>query len=244
MSSGKKSGPPKHQNKFAWKPNAGRKINETEVGGRFKPLSEITGVCPRCKEQIEWKRRYGKYKPLLQPAKCQRCSKRNVRQAYHNLCSGCAKEHRVCAKCCCSRGQIVGRDSLEVEAEQKMLEEAIKNSRERERRTLLRAMNKGKSKSSRDTPTDTKDNKVGQLFPNASLEDYAKLNRVKVEHDDGEISDGKHDDSEGKVCEDEDDNRCDNEDCDGEDDNSDNEDCDEDDDSNDDNVPDHTNSKK
>ena len=64
-----KHGAPKHQNKYAWKPNAGRKINETEVGGRFRPLSEITGVCLRCKDQIDWKRRYGKYKPLSEPAK-------------------------------------------------------------------------------------------------------------------------------------------------------------------------------
>ncbi|TKY50152.1 C9orf85-like protein [Spatholobus suberectus] len=244
MSSSKRSGPPKHQNKYAWKPNADRKINETEVGGRFRPLSEITGVCPRCKEQIEWKRRYGKYKPLLQPAKCQRCSKRNVRQAYHNLCSGCAKEHGVCAKCCCGGNRIVGRDISEVEAEQKMLEEAIKNSRERERRALLRAMNKGNSKSSNSNPTDTKDNKVGQLFPNASLEDYARLNRVNVvnvEHDDGEICDDKYEDSEGEVCEDENGNS-DNEDCNDEDDDSDNENCEEEDD-NDENVADHTNAK-
>ena len=97
---GSRQGPPKHQNKFAWKPNAGVKINETvlkqiieylilnshfwkktfylgkryfilwqEVGGRFRPLSEVTGVCLRCKEQIEWKRRYGKYKSLTEPAK-------------------------------------------------------------------------------------------------------------------------------------------------------------------------------
>ncbi|KAK7381225.1 hypothetical protein VNO78_33756 [Psophocarpus tetragonolobus] len=241
MSSGKRSGPQKHQNKIAWKPNAGRKINETEVGGRFRPLSDITGVCPRCKEQIEWKRRYGKYKPLLQPAKCQRCSKRAVRQAYHNLCSGCAKEHRVCAKCCCSRDQIVGRDLAEVEAEQKMLEEAIKNARERERRSLLRAMNKGKSKNSDSTPAETKGNKVGQLFPNASLEDYAKLNGVKVEHDDDEICNGKNDDSEGEVCEDDNDNS-DNEDYDDEDNNSQKEDGDEDD--NNENISDHTSAKK
>ncbi|KAI7985268.1 Uncharacterized protein C9orf85 [Camellia lanceoleosa] len=80
--------PPKHQNKFAWKPNAGVKINETEVGGKFRPLSDVTGVCHRCKDQIEWKHKYGKYKPLTEPAKCQRCSKRAVRQAYHNLCTG------------------------------------------------------------------------------------------------------------------------------------------------------------
>lgn len=140
MSGGNRSGPPKHQNKFAWKPHGGVKINPTEVGGQFRPYSEITGVCARCKEQIDWKRRYGKYKPLSEPAKCQRCSKRNVRQAYHNLCNGCAKEHNVCAKCSCRVGNIVGRDISEVEAEQKALEEAIKNARERDRRSLLRAV--------------------------------------------------------------------------------------------------------
>ncbi|XP_054803362.1 uncharacterized protein LOC129306681 [Prosopis cineraria] len=225
--SSKRRGQPKHQNKYAWKPNAGRKINETEVGGKFRPLSEITGVCPRCKEQIDWKRRYGKYKPLVEPAKCQRCSKRAVRQAYHNLCSGCAKEHRVCAKCCCAVDRIVGRDLSDVEAEQKQLEEAIKNSRERERRTLLRAMDKGKSKGSGKTPNDNKDNKVGQLFPNASLEDYAKQNRHNGGHDGGEICDNKYDD-----CDDEDGNSG-NEDCDDEDGNSEDVECDGEDDKDD-----------
>ncbi|XP_044467598.1 uncharacterized protein LOC123197390 isoform X1 [Mangifera indica] len=137
--SSNRHGPPKHQNRYAWKPNAGVKINEKEVGGKLRPYSEITGVCQRCKEQIDWKRRYGKYKPLTEPAKCQSCSKRAVRQAYHSLCSGCAKEQNVCAKCRCRVNHIVGRDLAEVEAEQKMLEEAIKNARERDRRTLLRA---------------------------------------------------------------------------------------------------------
>lgn len=180
-----KHGPPKHQNKYAWKPNAGCKINETEVGGRLRPLSEVTGVCPRCKEQIEWKRRYGKYKPLSEPAKCQLCTKRAVRQAYHNLCHGCAKEQGVCAKCRCCVGQTVGRDLTEVEAEQKMLEDAIKNARERDRRSLLRAMNKGKSNDSDKTTTE-RINKVGELFPSSSLEDYAELNRDDDE-DEGRI---------------------------------------------------------
>ncbi|CAI0553194.1 unnamed protein product [Linum tenue] len=133
-------GPPKHQNEYAWKPKAGIKINETEVGGRFRPLPAICGVCQRCKDQIDWKRRYGKYKPLTEPSKCQHCTKRAVRHAYHNLCSGCAKEQKVCAKCQCRVDQIVGRDSEVAEAEQKMLEEAIKNARERDRRTLLRSV--------------------------------------------------------------------------------------------------------
>ncbi|EOY03767.1 hypothetical protein QUC31_017584 [Theobroma cacao] len=199
-------GPPKHQNHYAWKPNAGIKINETEVGGKLRPFSEITGVCPRCKEQIDWKRRYGKYKPLAEPAKCQLCSKRNVRQAYHNLCSGCAKEQKVCAKCRCRVDQIVGRDSADVEEEQKMLEEAIKNARERDRRTLLRAMSKSKSKGSSKTTTNKENGRVGEIFPSTSLEEYAKLGRK---------DDGNHDDcydSGNDDINDHDDNENDNED--------------------------------
>ncbi|KAG5535201.1 hypothetical protein RHGRI_023103 [Rhododendron griersonianum] len=174
-----RKGPPLHQNKFAWKPNQGVKINETEVGGKFRPLSEVTGVCPRCKDQIEWKRN-------------QRCSKRAVRQAYHNLCTACAKEQKVCAKCSCRVGQIVGRflflkymDSAEVEAEQKMLEEAIKNARERDRRTLLRSMNKGKSHSSAKSLTND-GGKAGELFAAESLEEYAEFSRDNEEDDDSE----------------------------------------------------------
>ncbi|TYH63779.1 hypothetical protein ES332_D07G217800v1 [Gossypium tomentosum] len=204
-------GPPKHQNSYAWKPNAGVKINEKEVGGKLRPYSEITGVCPRCKEQIDWKRRYGKYKPLTEPAKCQLCSKRNVRQAYHNLCSGCAKEQKVCAKCRCRVNQIVGRDSAEVEEEQKMLEEAIKNCRERDRRTLLRAMDKNSSKSSSKARTNKENGRVGEIFPSTSLEQYAKLGRK----DDGnhgdpfdsgndDINDESDDENDGQEDENED----------------------------------------
>ncbi|ERN06064.1 hypothetical protein AMTR_s00142p00088080 [Amborella trichopoda] len=56
MSSSGRNGHPKHANKYAWKPNAGHKKNETEVGGKLRPFSQITGVCGRCKDQIEWKR--------------------------------------------------------------------------------------------------------------------------------------------------------------------------------------------
>lgn len=170
-----KQGPPKHQNRVAWKPNAGIKINETEVGGKFRPLSEITGVCRRCRDQIDWKRRYGKYKGLTEPAKCQNCTKRNVRQAYHNLCTGCAKEQKVCAKCRSRVENTVGRDLAEVEAEQKTLEEAIKNARERDRRALLRAVNKDKSKSF-EMKTNKENGRVGDLYPETSLEEYAKQN--------------------------------------------------------------------
>ncbi|PKA64235.1 hypothetical protein AXF42_Ash009455 [Apostasia shenzhenica] len=180
-------GPPKHQNRYAWKPNAGQKKNETELGGKFRPFSEITGVCPRCKEQIEWKRRYGKYKPLVEPAKCQKCTKRAVRQAYHTICTGCAKDLNVCAKCCCRRDQIVGRDCSEVEAETKALDEAIKSARERDRRTLLRAMNKGRAGSST-RAVKIGDRSRGHLFHAASINDYAELANQNGSNEDDDIN--------------------------------------------------------
>ncbi|OVA00828.1 Protein of unknown function DUF2039 [Macleaya cordata] len=185
------SGGQKHQNKHAWKPDANRKKNDTELGGRLKPFSEITGVCSRCRDQIQWKRKYGKYKALIEPAKCQRCSKRNVRQAYHNLCSGCAKDLNVCAKCSCHVERIIGRDLSEVEAEKKTLEEAIKNARERDRRALLRAMNKGKTGTSVKTTINEEGKKVGELFPAESLDEYAELNREDEDEDD---------DNEDQIC--------------------------------------------
>ncbi|KAK8918830.1 hypothetical protein KSP39_PZI021291 [Platanthera zijinensis] len=179
-----RNGPPKHQNQYAWKPNSGHKKNDNELGGKSRPYSEVTGVCPRCKEQIEWKRRYGKYKALVEPTKCQKCTKRAVRQAYHRICAGCAKDLNVCAKCCCSKSQIVGRDLAEVEAEQKALEEAIKNARERDRRTLLRAMNNGKAGSKKVAAKIGNKSEEGGLFPAASIDEYAELTDQNDSDDD------------------------------------------------------------
>ncbi|KAL2896080.1 Uncharacterized protein RDABS01_037864 [Bienertia sinuspersici] len=190
-----KKGPPKHQNKFAWNPNGGRKINETEPGGRFRPFPQVTGVCPRCRDQIEWKRKYGKYKPLIEPAKCQKCLKRAVRQAYLNICPACAKDQGVCAKCCSRVDQIVGRNPDEVEAEQKMLEQAVKNARERDRRTLLRAMDKEKTKQGAKTQN-IQEGKVEGLFSALSLEEYAEHNRDDDEDDCG----GEDNDEDVRVC--------------------------------------------
>lgn len=144
--SSKSKGPPKHRNRTAWKANSGIKKKDKELGGKLHPYPEISGVCPRCKAQIEWRRKYGKYKALMEPTKCNQCSKRAVRQAYHALCTACAKERKVCAKCCQPSETIVGKDADKEREQQQMLEEALRNLRERDRRTLLRAMNNGASK--------------------------------------------------------------------------------------------------
>lgn len=57
-----KKGAPKHQNAFAFKHNP--KSKKTE---RILSLP-IRGLCEKCRKQIEWRKKYRKYKPLTQPA--------------------------------------------------------------------------------------------------------------------------------------------------------------------------------
>ena len=59
----KKSGPPKHQNKTAWK----NVYHDTSKRTQQIVNTEVSGVCQRCKDIIDWKIRYKKYKPLSQP---------------------------------------------------------------------------------------------------------------------------------------------------------------------------------
>jgi hypothetical protein len=86
-------GPPRHQNKFAFKHNKNSK--------KTKVIKQIThgGLCRRCFEKIEWRKKYRKYKPLSAPAICNECHQRTVKRAYHTLCDSCAGGRGVCAKC-------------------------------------------------------------------------------------------------------------------------------------------------
>lgn len=59
----------------------------------------LAGLCARCKEKLEWKKKYGKYKPLTVPKKCVSCEEKKVKQAYYRLCQDCAQTNQVCAKC-------------------------------------------------------------------------------------------------------------------------------------------------
>ena len=60
-----KKGPQKHQNRTSFKNN----LHDTSK--RTKEINELVhhGLCERCKEIIEWKIKYKKYKPLTVPKK-------------------------------------------------------------------------------------------------------------------------------------------------------------------------------
>jgi hypothetical protein len=83
----------KFQNKVAFTPNS-------YSTAYLSSIDFITqGVCKRCMEIIDWKKRLNKYKPLTQPKTCVNCHSRNVLEAYHVLCQKCALSKNTCAKC-------------------------------------------------------------------------------------------------------------------------------------------------
>lgn len=85
--------------------------------------------------------RYGKYKPLTQPAKCVRCSEKRIKMAYHQYCGPCVRETGGCAKCGQTEVEVVNKpqptpaESARMEAE---FQKELKLLPERKRRTFMR----------------------------------------------------------------------------------------------------------
>jgi hypothetical protein len=79
----KKGRAPAHQNKFAFVHNPKSKTTERILA------SPIFHVCQRCKDKLEWRKQYRKYKPRTQPGSCNGCKRRNVKAAYHTICDAC-----------------------------------------------------------------------------------------------------------------------------------------------------------
>ena len=130
-------GPPVHQNSFAFKHNKNSK--KTQVIKRI----QHSGLCKRCHEQVEWRKKYRKYKPLKAPSHCNACQQKTVKLAYHTICHACAKANSKCAKC----AKVLTEEDnapMEVEGQQdeprfKMPSaEELEDMSERQRRTALR----------------------------------------------------------------------------------------------------------
>jgi len=58
------------------------------------------GVCDRCREKVQWRFRYDKYKPLKSPGICADCKQKKITKAYRSLCDSCATARKVCGSCC------------------------------------------------------------------------------------------------------------------------------------------------
>ncbi|CAG8565786.1 8534_t:CDS:2 [Funneliformis mosseae] len=139
-SSNKKSGQ-RYQNTFAFQPNKNSK--KTKLINSLP----INGLCHRCKEIVEWRKKYKKYKPLTTPKRCVSCNEKTVKEAYHILCNKCATDKKVCAKCQESV-EIVSsniKSNKELLKEQQAQEKLLSSLPERKRRTYLRQLERGEA---------------------------------------------------------------------------------------------------
>jgi len=173
---------PAHQNSFGFRHNKNSKLTK-----KIASLP-IVGLCQRCHDQIEWKKKYRKYKPLSAPSKCAWCLQKTVKAAYHTVCAPCASAKNVCEKCL-KQEEILPPSHLtheQEEAERRKLEEALSQLRERERRKILREAAKG------DGGGGASNSNIDSL-----LEKAKKSRKAGGENGDG-ICSGDEDDDDGE----------------------------------------------
>eukprot|EP01062_Namystynia_karyoxenos_P056700 TRINITY_DN47618_c0_g1_i1.p1 TRINITY_DN47618_c0_g1~~TRINITY_DN47618_c0_g1_i1.p1 ORF type:complete len:262 (+),score=83.23 TRINITY_DN47618_c0_g1_i1:87-788(+) len=133
-----------HHNQTAWVPHKHQKQLRQAVTERLAGYTD--NCCERCIAQLEWRKKYGKYKPLERPGKCHACQERNVVRAYHGLCEGCARSRTACAKC---EGRLVPDDATKIADEEAQkeaaLREQIQGLPERYRRSAARRLQRGEA---------------------------------------------------------------------------------------------------
>ncbi|XP_067938197.1 uncharacterized protein C9orf85 homolog [Watersipora subatra] len=128
--------PQKHKNSRAFKNNQNDRTNLIQMLNSL----EIFGVCTRCKDQIEWRIKYKKYKPLAAPKKCVKCEQKTVKRAYTTACEPCGSSLQICLKCL-QPGELVQKTVLSAAEENKQrqqLEAELGTLPERKRRTAER----------------------------------------------------------------------------------------------------------
>ena len=175
--------PQKHQNGKVFKNN----LYDTSHRTKFINNIQVCDVCVRCKEIIEWKIKYKKYKPLSKPKTCVRCGERKVVKAYHVICKDCGVKLQVCTKCCEVKDVVSGGpdndEQVKLDAE---FQAILQQLPERKRRTFIRYINKKKE-----------DKTCGEIRQEKDNEDLlCKLKSLKINKSDGiGESDSDSDDS-------------------------------------------------
>ena len=149
---GKNGRLPKHNNDFKFKHNPKSKKSDL--------IATIThsGLCHRCSDKIAWKKKYRKYKQMKRSGKCYMCEQRNVKRSYHTICAQCSLDNHCCAWCkldfnkAGSGGVVVSREErVELaQIEGAKLNEQLSTMRERDRRSVLRRMQRSESEEDSD----------------------------------------------------------------------------------------------
>lgn len=116
------------QNKFIRHRDVKLKESEVEKEAKIQ-RSMCDGVCPRCREKVQWRFKYDKYKPLKSVATCQGCRQKCVTKAYRTFCDKCAADRGVCSSCC--------RNMSEAISERETRDEQILEKQENAKRNEL-----------------------------------------------------------------------------------------------------------
>ncbi|XP_015116989.1 uncharacterized protein C9orf85 homolog [Diachasma alloeum] len=201
----------KYQNTHAFK----NTLHDTSAKTKKINTIQVVNVCEKCKNIIEWKIKYKKYKPLKAASTCTKCQQKCVKHAYHIMCGPCALKHEVCAKCNEKREiikEVTPGETVKLDRELRLL---LKTLSERKRRTFLRYMNRRGEKKSRDKEVETPegttndgddgtDHPGGADEPPPSRDDLLeKLKSLMVSKDDDD-DDERFDDSDNSAGEDSD----------------------------------------
>lgn len=116
MSGKSSAGFTKSANQAKFVRNRDVKLKDKEIrkeNNVAKVMSE--GICRKCRDKVQWRFKFDKYKPLKRPGNCQECRQKTVTKAYRNLCDECAHKKKVCPACCSASALL---ESMKSEAEE------------------------------------------------------------------------------------------------------------------------------
>ncbi|PRP87559.1 hypothetical protein PROFUN_04586 [Planoprotostelium fungivorum] len=188
-----KKGAQAHQNTFAWKHNP----NSAKTAKILALPNE--GLCPRCTEQIEWRKRYRKYKPLTTLGRCCNCNQKNIKRAYHILCTQCARDLKVCAKCKETKKLVKEiKTKEEIEAEERLADATVKAMSERERRSFFRKLERGQLNGDEEGGANEGDANGLIVSSETGLDDDDKESIESMDEDDGKLEDVEGAEGEAK----------------------------------------------
>ncbi|KAI5167721.1 hypothetical protein NEIG_00305 [Nematocida sp. ERTm5] len=82
-----------HQNTYAFRHNPNSMLTK-EIAA-----IKIFGLCRRCNEKIEWRKKYRKYKIQTHVSRCTVCLNKSITTAYNIVCEPCGEGKKICRIC-------------------------------------------------------------------------------------------------------------------------------------------------
>lgn len=97
------------------------KMKDKELGKERKIQQLMCeGVCEHCRDKVQWRFHYDKYKPLRHPGTCQECRNKTVTKAYRTFCDPCASKKKVCPGCCAEWSSLNAKSSEDMDVDEEL----------------------------------------------------------------------------------------------------------------------------